>query len=80
MPKTITLRFDDEVYKMIELAAEAEDLRISEYVVNATIAYLTEGNYVSEEEMREIVNDEDLMAALERARIDIAQGNYEIVE
>ena len=80
MSNSVTLRFDDEIYRMIELAAQEKRVSVAGYIMNATIAHLEKGRYVSDEEMQEILDDKDLLAALERARVDIANGNYRIVE
>ena len=80
MPKTITLRLDDKTYQMIKLAAQGERRSISNYIEYATVSHLTESSFVSDEEMREILSDAELMLDLEQARADIANGNYEFVE
>ncbi len=80
MSKTVTLRLDDTTYQMIKLAAKGDRRSIANYIEYATVSHLTESSFVSDEEMQEILSDAELMADLEQARTDIANGNYEFVE
>jgi hypothetical protein len=80
MAKTITIRLDDETYNLIRNAAEGEMRSISNFIEYATLAYLTEESFVSDEEMEQLLSDEKLLATLKGARSDVAEKRYHIVE
>jgi uncharacterized protein (DUF1778 family) len=79
MGKTITIRIDDETYKKIKSAAESEKRTISNFMEYATIAYLENSNFVSDEEMIQIAEDHELMNRLQQSIQDIKRGDYRIV-
>ena len=80
MSKTVTVRLDDDVYQTIKSAAEAEKRTISNLVEFATVSYLESSSFVSDEEMREVLENKDLIRTLQAALKDIERGNYRIVE
>lgn len=76
MAKTITIRIDDDTYHMIKTAAEGERRSISNFIEYATIAYLTEENFVSDSEMQEILKDKSLLNSLNKGKKEISvHGN-----
>jgi len=78
--KTITIRIDDATYQKIKSAAEAEKRTISNFMEYATVAYLENSSFVSDEEMGRIAEDQDLMSRLQQSLQDIKRGKYRIVE
>ena len=80
MPKTVTIRLDEDTYQMIRNAAAGQMRSISNFIEYATLCYLAEEAFVSDDEMSEIVADSELLATLRRARSDLASQQYEIVE
>ena len=80
MSKTITMRVDDDTYKMIKTAADGERRSISNFIEFATIAFLTEESFVSDNEMEDIYNDENLLMNLKQGKKEIEEGKYRIVE
>ena len=80
MSKTITMRVDDDIYKMIKTAADRERRSISNFIEFATIAFLTKESFVSDNEMEEIYNDENLLKNLKQGKKEIEEGQYRIVE
>jgi len=80
MGKTITIRIDEETYKKIKSAAESEKRTISNFMEYATVAYLENSRFVSDEEMIQIAEDDELMNRLQQSIQDIKRGNYRIVE
>ena len=78
MSKTITIRIDDDVYEMFKKAANGERRSISNFVEVATLAYLTDDIYVSDNEMHEIPSDSSLVKELKSGLNDIKKGNYKI--
>ena len=79
MSKTITMRVDDETYKMIKTAADGERRSISNYIEYATLSFLTEESFVSDDEMEEILKDENLLRNLKKGSKEIKEGKYRIV-
>ena len=80
MGKTITIRIDDATYQRIRSAAEAEKRTISNFMEYATVAYLENSSFVSDEEMDQLVHSKELMKSLQQSMQDIKRGNYRIVE
>ena len=79
MAKTVTLRLDDETYELIRTAASGERRSISNFIEYATLSYLTEEAFASEEEMTEILKNQELLKALAQGKKDITQKKYTIV-
>ena len=73
MPKTITLRLDDETYEEVRRRAAAENRSISNLVETAALRQLREEDFVSDEEMTEILTDEVLMRRLRRGHREARQ-------
>ncbi len=80
MSKTVTLRIDDDTYNLIKLAATGERRSISNYIEYATMAYLAEESFVTDNEMDEIMNNEKLLKNLAQGNKEIEAGKYRIVE
>ena len=79
MAKTITVRVDDTAYKKIKDAADSERRTISNFIEYATLAYVENSNFVTDEEMKGIVEDKELIATLKDSIEDIERGKYRIV-
>ena len=79
MAKTITMRVDDVTYQMFKIAAEGERRSISNFIEYATISYLLEEGVVSDREMEDILNNEQLLHNLEQGHKEIKEGKYRIV-
>lgn len=77
--KTITMRVDDSIYQMIKTAANGERRNISNFIEYAVLQYLTSSQYVSDSEMNEILNDEELVKNLEIGLQEAKNGDYVIV-
>lgn len=80
MPKTITVRVDDTTYKRIKTAADSERRTISNFIEYATLAYVENSSFVTDEEMNSISEDTELMNNLKMSLEDIKSGKYRIVE
>ena len=80
MPKTVTIRLDDETYQMIRQAAEGQMRSISNFIEYATVSYLSENAFVGDDEMAEILSDPELTSVLDKARAEVSGGRYKIVE
>ncbi len=80
MAKTITVRVDDTTYKKIKGAADSERRTISNFIEYATLAYVESSGFVTDEEMKGIVEDKELMTNLRESIEEIERGEYQIVE
>ena len=80
MRKTITIRVDDDTYTRIKTAAQSEKRTISNFMEYATLAYLENSSFVTEEEMQQILEDHELIDRLSESVADIKKGNYRTVE
>ncbi len=77
--KTLTMRVDDAIYKIIKTAADGQRRNISNFIEHATLQYLTSTQYVSDSEMDEILNDHELVKSLEIGKQQADNGDYTIV-
>ncbi|WP_456457062.1 CopG family transcriptional regulator [Nitratifractor sp.] len=77
--KTITMRVDDSIYEMIKRAAEGQRRNISNFIEYATLQYLTSSQYVSDDEMNEILSEESLVESLKRGLKEAENGEYTVV-
>ncbi len=77
--KTVTMRVDDTIYQMIKRAADGERRNISNFIEYATLQYLTSSQYVSDNEMNEILNDKELVKNLEIGLKEAKNAEYDIV-
>ena len=80
MAKTITVRVDDTTYKKIKTAADSERRSISNFIEYATLAYVENSCFVADEEMKDILEDRDLINNLKQSLEDIKEGKYRIIE
>ena len=80
MAKTITVRMDDVTYKRIKTAADSERRTISNFIENATLAYVENSSFVTDEEMQDIAEDNKLIENLKKSLEDVKRGQYRIVK
>lgn len=80
MAKTITLRVDDDTYELIKKAAAGERRSISNFIEYATVGFLTEESFVTNDEMGEILKNEQLLKNLRQGAADISSGDFEVVD
>jgi len=77
MAKTVTVRVDDEIYKIFKKAADGQRRTISNYIEYATLNYTINESVVDDEEMNEILAGS---IDIERGIEDISSGRYRIIE
>lgn len=77
--KTVTMRVDDTVYNIIQLAAQGQKRNISNFIEFATMQYLTSAQYVENSEMAEILNDASLIENLKNGMEDVKNKEYTLV-
>jgi uncharacterized protein (DUF1778 family) len=80
MAKTITVRVDDSTYNKIKNAADSERRTISNFIEYATLSYVENSCFVTDEEMKDILEDKDLINNLKHSLEDIKEGKYRIIE
>ena len=79
MSKTITIRLDDETYKLFKTAANGERRALSNYIEKAALSHLIHEEYVSDEEMRDIYTDKKLLAGIKKGLDDIKKKRYRVI-
>ncbi len=79
MHKTITLRINDDVYQMFKKAAHGSRRTISNFLEYATLSFLSQDSYVSDDEMKEILKDHNLLEDLKHGEREIKSRRYKIV-
>lgn len=70
MAKTLTLRVDDETYRKLAEAAEAEGRSIANLIETAAIERLREQQFVDDAELAEIEANERLVARIKQGSRD----------
>ena len=80
MAKSITVRVDETTYNKIKNAADSERRTISNFIEYATLAYVENSCFVADEEMKDIIEDQELINNLKRSIEDIKEGKYRIIE
>jgi len=76
MPKTITVRIDDEIYDIFKKAADGQKRTISNYLEYATLNYTVNETVVDDNEMNEIMSfGKDLRKGLN----DVSAGRYKVI-
>lgn len=66
MPKTLTIRVDDETYRAFVGRAKAENRSVANYIENAVKTHIREHDFVDHVEMAEIVANDRLVERLRR--------------
>lgn len=79
MPKTLTLRLDDETYRVLREAAKAERRSIANLVETAAMERIREQQFVDEFEMAEILANEKLVKRLREGSRDARKRSGKFV-
>jgi predicted transcriptional regulator len=80
MPKTLTLRLDDEVYDLFSQAAKAENRSLANLIETAALAQVRELQFADDYEMADILADEKLLRRLKSGSRDARLGKGRFVE
>ena len=80
MSKTVTIRLDEEQYKLFKKFADLDNRAISNFIITATSRYIEEISYVDEFEMREIESDRELEESLQRGRADVKKNRRRSID
>lgn len=70
MPKTLTMRLDDETYETFVRAAQAENRSLANLVETAALRHIQEAGFVDDAEMAEIVSRPELLKRLKAGSRD----------
>ena len=78
MPKTLTMRLDDETYQTFVRAAKAERRSLANLVEYAALQHLLESRFVDDAEMAEIISRFELVKRLQAGSRDARkqQGRF----
>jgi len=66
MPKTVTLRLKDDVYKVFHEAAVAENRSLSNLIETAALLKISEQQFVDDAELAEILSNQDLLHRIQQ--------------
>lgn len=70
MPKTLTMRLDDETYMTFVRAAKAARRSLANLIETSALRHIQESNFVDDAEMAEILSDRVLLARLKAGSSD----------
>ena len=71
MSKTVTLRLNENIYKLFRAMAESDNRTLSNFIETSALRYIEEHEYVDDFEMNEIRNNQQLNRSLKRALKDM---------
>ena len=66
MPKTVTIRLDDDVYEEFVARAKRERRSLGKFIENAALQYAKESEFTDDEEMEAIMADEGLVRRIKQ--------------
>jgi predicted transcriptional regulator len=80
MPKTVTLRLNDNIYKLFRNLADGENRPLSNFIETSVLRFIEHNQYVDEYEMTEIQSNQELNSSLKRALKDVKANRGRFVE
>ncbi len=80
MAKTLTLRLDDDSYRLFSEAASAENRSIANLITTAAASRIREQQFVDPYEMAEILANDELLQRLQRGSQDARAGKGRFVD
>ena len=80
MPKTVTLRLNDDVYAAFLDAARAENRPLSNLIETAALSRIRELQFVDDAEMSEILANENLLKRLKQGARDAKTGKGRFID
>mgnify|MGYP001616814936 FL=1 len=72
MPKTVTLRLDDDTYRLFQRLAKDDNRPLSNFIETATKRYIEQSEFADEFEMAEIKGNKALNQSIRRGHRDAA--------
>ncbi len=79
MPKTLTMRLDDQTYKTFVRAARAERRSLANLIETAALRHLADSSFVDDAEMAEILSRPDLVKRLKAGSRDARKRKGRLV-
>jgi len=79
MPKTVTLRLDDDVYESLLNHSEAEKRPLSNYIEMAAMEYARFQEFTDDEEMLDILSNQNLMKRIKKGSKEAKKRKGRIV-
>ena len=79
MPKTITIRLNDETYRKFTRRAEVENRSLSNFIETTVKEHIQECDFIDDSEMAEILSNEQLVARLHRGSKDAKTRKGKII-
>ena len=80
MPKTITIRLKDDIYKLFAEAAQADNRTISNLIETAALNNVREQQFVDDTEMAKIMSDNNLLARIRQGSKEAAHRKGQFIE
>ena len=80
MSKTVTLRLDDDTYRLFRRFAEDDNRPLSNFIETAAKRYIEESEFADEFEMAEIRTNEALNRSLRKGHRDAARKQRRFVD
>ena len=80
MPKTITIRLKDDIYRLFAEAAQADNRTISNLIETAALNNVREQQFVDDTEMAEIMSDNNLLARIRQGSKEAAHRKGQFIE
>lgn len=79
MPKTLTLRVDDETYETLAKKANLENRSIANFIENAVKERIREEEFMDDYEMESILADKQLVQRLKKGSIDASRKKGKMI-
>ncbi len=79
VPKTLTMRLDDETYRVFVRAARAERRSLANLIETAALRHIEENSFVDDAEMAEILSRPELVKRLKAGSADAKKHRGRIV-
>lgn len=80
MSKTVTLRLNDDVYKLFRQSAESDNRPLSNFIETATMRFIEQSELADEAEMTEIRGNAALRRSIRRGQADAQRKRGRFVD
>lgn len=70
MPKTVTIRIDDDTYRSFVRRAKAENRSLANFIETAVTQHIRECDFTDDAEMAELLANTDLVERLQKGSRD----------
>lgn len=80
MSKTVTLRLNDELYRIFLILARKENRTMSNFIETSVLRFIEQSQFVDDYEMGEIINNDELNKSLKRAHKDVKAKRGRFIE